>query len=97
MKLDLNRFRAFTKGFLEAAPALTNAEVDNLVLGAFTITMEIGIRFLKDYLDGDIYFRTAYPEHNLVRARTQFALVEDMKTKWDDMTEIVETVAKEVR
>jgi len=97
MKLDLNRFRAFTKGFLEAAPALTEAEVDNLVLGAFTITMEIGIRFLKDYLDGDIYFRTAYPEHNLVRARTQFALAEDMKIKWDDMTEIVSTVAEGVR
>ena len=97
MKLNLNRFRVFTKGFLEAAPALTEAEVNNLVLGAFTITMEIGVRFLKDYLDGDIYFRTAYPEHNLVRARTQFALAEDMKIKWDDMTEIVSTVAKEVR
>ena len=97
MKLDLNRFRVFTQGFLEAAPTLTDVEVDNLTLGAFTITMEIGIRFLKDYLDGDIYFRTAYPEHNLIRARTQFALAADMKAKWDDMQKIVSGVAKQLR
>ena len=89
MKLDLNRFAAFTRGFLEAAPNLTAVEVENLPLGAFTITMEIGIRFLKDYLDGDIYFRTAYPEHNLVRARAQFALAADMQTKWAEMQKIV--------
>lgn len=97
MKLDLQMFRAFTQGFLEAAPTLTDVEVDNLALGAFTITMEIGIRFLKDYLDGDLYFRTAYPEHNLIRARTQFALAADMKAKWEDMQEIVTNVAKQVR
>ncbi len=70
-------------------PNLLAIEVENLPLGAFTITMEIGIRFLKDYLDGDIYFRTAYPEHNLIRARAQFALAADMKTKWAEMQEIV--------
>ena len=89
MKLDLKRFKAFTRGFLEAAPNLTAVEIENLPLGAFTITMETGIRFLKDYLDGDIYFRTAYPEHNLVRAHTQFALAADMKTKWEEMQRIV--------
>lgn len=89
MKLDLNRFAAFTRGFLEAVPNLIAVEVENLPLGAFTITMEIRIRFLKDYLDGDIYFRTAYPEHNLVRARAQFALAADMQTKWAEMQKIV--------
>ena len=97
MKLDLNMFRAFTRGFLEAAPTLTDVEVENLTLGAFTITMEIGIRFLKDYIDGDLYFRTAYPEHNLVRARTQFALAADMKTKWNDMEQIIREVANNLR
>ena len=97
MKLNLTMFRAFTRGFLEAAPTLTDVEVENLALGAFTITMEIGIRFLKDYIDGDLYFRTAYPEHNLIRARTQFALAADMKTKWAEMEQIVRDVAKELR
>lgn len=97
MKLDLNKFRVFTKGFLEAAPTLTEVEVENLALGAFTITMEIGIRFLKDYLDGDVYFKTAYPEHNLIRARTQFALAADMQTKWEEMKNIVAEQAAAVR
>lgn len=97
MKLDLNKFQVYTRGFLEAATTLTQVEVDNLVLGAFTITMETGIRFLKDYLDGDIYFKTAYPEHNLIRARTQFALAKDMKIKWEHMQQIVRDVTKETK
>ena len=97
MKLDLERFRIFTQGFLEAAPTLTDVEIDNLTLGAFTITMEIGIRFLKDFLDGDYYFKTAYPEHNLVRAKAQFALAADMKTKWEQMEKIVSDVSAQVR
>lgn len=96
MKLDLNKFRVYTKGFLEAANTLMEVEIENLALGALTITMEIGIRFLKDYLDGDLYFKTAYPEHNLIRARTQFALAADMKLKWEQMQQIVREVAKEV-
>ena len=97
MKLDAQLFRAFTKGFLEAAPSLTDTEVQVLPLGAFTVTLEIGSRFLKDYLDGDKYFRTAYPEHNLVRCRTQIALCADMLKRWDEMETIVSQVAKEVR
>jgi len=96
MKLDLNKFQVYTRGFLEAATTLTETEIDNLALGALTITMETGIRFLKDYLDGDIYFKTAYLEHNLIRARTQFALAADMKEKWEQMQQIVREVAKEV-
>ena len=97
IKLDFEMFEAFTRGFLESAPSLTETEIDNLVLGAFTITMELGIRFLKDYLDGDIYFKTAYPDHNLVRARAQFALAADMKVKWDDMQTIVSQTADQIR
>ena len=97
MQLDLERFQVFTQGFLEAAPTLNEVEINNLVLGAFTITMEIGIRFLKDFLDGDYYFKTAYPEHNLVRARAQFALAADMKLKWEQMERIVSDVSAQVR
>lgn len=97
MRLDIALFRAYTKGYLEAAPALTDVEVAALPLGAFTMTLECGSRFLKDYLDGDKYFRTAYPEHNLVRARTQMALCADMLKRWDEMEAIVAQIAKEVR
>ena len=62
-----------------------------------TMTLEVGIRFLKDYLDGDLYFKTAYPDHNLDRARTQLKLVADMHSKWDEMNRIVTDVAKEIR
>ena len=97
MMLDLHLFSVYTKGFLEAAVSLTDAEVQALPLGAFTMTVECGLRFLKDYLDGDIYFRTAYPEHNLVRSRTQMALASDMLRKWDEMARIVAQHAKEIR
>ena len=97
MQLDLHLFEVYTRGFLEAALSLTDVEIKMLPLGALTMTLEVGIRFLKDYLDGDLYFKIAYPEHNLVRARTQLALVADMLKKWDDMERIVAQVAKEVR
>ena len=97
MKLDLPLFRIYTKGFLEAAPSMTEAEVDVLALGALTMTLECGSRFLKDYLDGDVYFKTAYPTHNLVRCRTQMALAADMLAHWDEMTGIVKELALQVR
>ena len=96
MKLDLQMFEVFTKGFLETASELTEKELEMLPMGALTMTLEVGIRFLKDYLDGDLYFRTAYPEHNLVRARTQLALVADMQKKWEDMNRIVKEVTEKV-
>jgi hypothetical protein len=57
----------------------------------------VGLRFLKDYIDGDLYFKTAYPEHNLVRARTQLKLVADMENKMDEMKAIVAKVRASVR
>ena len=66
-------------------------------MGSLVITLELATRFLKDYLDGDLYFKTAYPEHNLVRARTQIALVADMQDKWEEMNRIVAKVAAELR
>ena len=66
-----------------------------LPLGAYVMTLEVATRFLKDYLDGDLYFKTAYPDHNLVRARTQMALVADMEDKWDEMNRIVAKIAAE--
>ncbi len=97
MKLDPELFRLYTRGFLEACPALTDEEVKALPLGAFTMTLECGSRFLKDYLEGDQYFRVAYPTHNLIRCRTQMALAADMLARWEEMERIVSEEAAKVR
>jgi len=97
MGMDLHLFEVYTKGFLEAATSLTDLEVQMLPMGAYVMTLEVATRFLKDYLDGDVYFKTAYPEHNLVRARTQMKLVADMERKMSQMERIVAEVAACVR
>ena len=97
MSMDLHLFEVYTRGYLEAATALTDREVELLPLGAFVITLELATRFMKDYLDGDVYFKVAYPEHNLVRARAQMKLAADMQSKFDEMNRIVAQVAAEVR
>ena len=97
MSMDLHMFEVYTRGFLEAATKLTDKEVEMLPMGALIMTLEVGLRFLKDYIDGDLYFKTAYPEHNLVRARTQLKLVADMEEKMDEMHRIVAKVRASVR
>ena len=97
MSLDLRLFEVYTMGFLEACPSLTETEVEMLAVGAKTMTLECAMRFLTDYLDGDKYFGVQYPQHNLVRARSQLKLVKDMEKKWDKMNEIVAQVAKQTR
>lgn len=88
VSLDLELFEHYVSGYLSAAgKSLTLCEVEHLPFSAKLLTLECGIRFLTDYLNGDIYFRTAYPEHNLVRCRTQFALVVDIERKMDVMNE----------
>ncbi len=87
--LDLRRYRRFTEGFVPACGALTEAEIETLPLGAKLMTLECGLRFLTDYLDGDRYFSIARPEHNLDRARTQFKLVEDTERRWNEIQGIV--------
>lgn len=87
----LDMFEAYTKGFLAGLNnSLTEEEVRAFPMGALMLTLETGIRFLTDYLNGDTYFRTEYPEHNLDRARNQFKLVSDMEKKMDEMNRIVQ-------
>ena len=97
MELDLNLFRVYTEGYLEAAPSLTDKEVEMLPMGALIMTLEVANRFLKDFIDGDLYFKTSYPEHNLIRARTQIKLAMDMQHKWKEMNEIVAQAAAKIR
>ena len=90
VSLDLNLFEVYTKGFLAGcAGGLTNEEVMLLPEGAKMMTVECGMRFLTDYLQDDVYFKTRYPGHNLDRARTQIELVKDMNRKWQTMKDIV--------
>ena len=72
-----------------ACGGLTAAELESLPLGAWTMTLENGLRFLTDYLEGDHYYHITRPEHNLDRCRTQLKLVSDMEQKWDPMTAII--------
>lgn len=86
---DMDFYDIYTKGFLEGCgDTLTNTEIESLPIGAKVMTYECGMRFLTDYLSGDIYFKIDYPTHNLDRARTQFKLVWDMEQKWEKMKEI---------
>jgi len=86
-------FEALVKGYLAGAKFLTEAEKANLAFAGRLITLTIGIRFLTDYLAGDIYFRTAYGEHNLVRCRTQLKMVESMEAQAADYEAIVRRYA----
>ena len=90
MTLDLHLFEVYTKGYLDGCHSLTRREIELLPLGAKIITIELAVRFLTDYLESDHYFKTDYPDHNLVRARAQLKLVMDMEAKWYQMQKIIE-------
>ena len=89
MVMDLSLFETYAKGFLSVCPGLTENERDMLPMGAKLMTLECGVRFLTDYLSGDTYFATHYEGQNLDRCRTQFKLVADMESKWEEMKRIV--------
>ena len=89
--MDINLYEIYLKGFLETVgDGLTANERKMLPMGAKLMTLECGMRFLADYLEGDVYFRLHYPEQNLDRCRTQFKLVADMERQWAEMAALVE-------
>lgn len=88
--LDTQKFAAFTKGYLsEVKSVLTKKEIELLPFSIELLTYECGIRFLADYLNGDTYFKIKYPEHNLVRARNQFKLAQDVDSKLEELSRFV--------
>ncbi|WP_074434796.1 phosphotransferase [Beduini massiliensis] len=88
---DLELFEAFSKGFLESLKdTLTAGEINALVDGVKVIVYEQTLRFLSDYLDGDRYYKTSFPKHNLIRAKNQLALLVDIEKKESLMREIIE-------
>lgn len=88
--VNLPLFEALARGYLESARSfLTPLEVENMTIAAQVITFTIGIRFLADYLMGDVYFKTHRPGHNLDRARVQFKLLASMEERDGEMRSIV--------
>lgn len=91
--LDMEKARSFTRGFIEeTAGYLTKEEVHLLPLGIKVMTGELAMRFLTDYLMGDPYFKIAYPDHNLVRARAQTALLRDIEKQEDALQQMVDSM-----
>jgi hypothetical protein len=94
VEMRMSMFEALAEGYIDGCDCLTPLEIENLVIGGKLMTLEVGIRFLTDYLEGDQYFKTDYDDHNLVRSRTQLKLVECIEEKEVEMNKFVSRVAK---
>ena len=92
---DIELFRAYAEGFLSAlGDSITEKERELLPYSAYLMTIECGMRFLTDYIDGDVYFATKYPEHNLVRCRTQFKLAYEMQQQEKEMSKVIDEILR---
>ncbi|MBQ6051812.1 MAG: hypothetical protein IJL30_00820, partial [Clostridia bacterium] len=96
--VNLKVFEAFTRGFISKTyDTLTENELSTLALSGFVLACELSTRFLDDYITGDRYFKTLYPEHNLVRTRCQISLAKDMLKNMDGMEAIVDKYRKQYK
>lgn len=94
IEFDMSVFRPFARGYMESAGAfLTEVEKGNLPYAAERFAYMQSVRFLTDYLNGDIYYKTAYPEHNLVRAKAQFKLLQSIESHLDEMKDYISHVS----
>ncbi|MGN1479145.1 MAG: phosphotransferase enzyme family protein [Acutalibacteraceae bacterium] len=94
MGIDLNVYKEYVSGYLTGADKkLTAKEIELLPFSVKLMTLEVAIRFLTDYINGDTYFKTSYSDHNLVRTRAQIALVKDIEKKFSEMQKITEKVS----
>ncbi len=94
VSLNLNGYKRLAEGFLRPLlGSITKTELATLPDGVLIITLELAARFLKDYLDGDVYFKCRKPSHNLIRARCQIALEKDMEKKMGEMRQILASLS----
>lgn len=94
VKFDISIFEAFAAGYIESTEhLLTRAELENFPEAALFMTYIIGIRFLTDFLNGDVYFHTRYPNHNLIRARVQFELLRKMQQELPEMKKVISRIS----
>lgn len=91
--MSLEMFKAYAEGYLhEQKTSMVQSELDNLAFSARYITFEQMLRFLMDYIDGDRYYKIAYPDHNLVRTRAQYKLLQSMEELYAQMCEIIRNI-----
>ncbi|MBO5923405.1 MAG: mucin desulfatase, partial [Lentisphaeria bacterium] len=96
--MRFNMFEALLRGYCsEAGRVLNDCELENLPFAGALITLEIGTRFLTDYLEGDVYFKTHRDGHNLDRCRSQFQLVRSIESQHDEMMKLLNNVKKELK
>jgi len=97
VEFNINTFRCFTQGYLsQTRTILTNQEEKNLYLAPTLMTYIMGIRFLTDYLNGDIYYKTAYTHHNLVRSQVHRKLLEDIEFNEEKIKSIISGSMKSI-
>ncbi len=90
VEMSIDMFRAYAEGYLsEQRDTLTDSEKQWLAFSGLYITFEQVLRFLMDYIDGDKYYKIAYPDHNLVRTHAQYKLFQSMERQYDDMCKII--------
>lgn len=93
VSLNLDLFKAYSEGYLsEAVSSLTKTEIELLPYSAYIMTLELALRFLTDYLNGDVYFKTDYPAHNKVRTRAQIKLCRDIEGKLPLMEKTIKEI-----
>ena len=98
VEMQMPMFEALVEGYLDAAGDFINdTEVEYLPHAGKLMTLEVGIRFLTDYLEGDVYFKTHHASHNLERCRTQLKLVERIEAREQEMNSFVRKVRRSKR
>ncbi|MBT3382448.1 MAG: aminoglycoside phosphotransferase family protein [Prolixibacteraceae bacterium] len=97
VSMDIEIYKAFAKGYIEEAGSfLTNKEIEYLAFSAKYITYEQVLRFLMDYIDGDNYYKVKSPDHNLVRTKAQYKLLQSMEEQYDEMKKVVKDLLTEL-
>ena len=93
--MSMEMFEAYTRGYLSQRKGnLTESEISHLAFSARYITYEQVLRFLMDYIDGDVYYKISYPEHNLVRTRAQYRMLQSIEAQYGEMMRTVEKYAR---
>jgi hypothetical protein len=95
VEMQMPMFEALVEGYLDAAGSFINdTEIEHLTHAGKLMTLEVGIRFLTDHLEGDVYFKTHHPGHNLERCRTQLQLVACIEAQEAEMNDFVHKVRR---
>lgn len=95
VSMDIDIYRAYAEGYLRAArETLNDTETEYLAFAPKLLTYIMATRFLTDYIDGDIYYKIRYPQHNLQRNRVQIALLKDMEAQYEKMVQIIKNIVK---